>query len=182
MIVKTALLVLVFTFSLFYIPSEMAQGMLYTKDVYVDSDRPSPAPWKVEPVLDKPVSYYCDKTKQSVFDVGKTTVRCIASDTQGNEYRASFVVTVGYTIVQIPEWFEKPTRFWLDGIVSDQEYVASIESLSKQGIIQIPTAKFDGDNLQNIPIWVKQNAQKWVEQKITDDEFSIGLQWLLRNY
>ena len=31
----------------------------------------------------------------------------------------------------------------------------------------------------DIPIWIKTNAEKWVNGKISNDEFSIGIQWIL---
>lgn len=182
MTARGIVLVFVFASVLFYTPATSAQEILHTGDVYVDSDIPTQVPWKVVPISDKQTSFYCDKTEQSVFDMGKTIVRCIVSDAHGNDSRTSFVVTVGYTIVQIPGWFEHPTRFWLDGMISDKEYVASIKSLMMQGVIQIPTAEFEEDYMQNVPVWVKQNAQKWIDQKITDDEFSIGLQWMTKNF
>ncbi|WP_016939563.1 MULTISPECIES: hypothetical protein [Nitrosopumilus] len=181
MTARIILPVLVFVFALFYVPGVFAQEMLRPNDVYVDSDVQTQVPWKIGTISNKLLSFYCDKTEQSVFNLGKTTVRCVASDTEGNESRTSFVVTVGYTVVQIPDWFEHPTKYWLNGVISDEEYVASIKSLLQKNVIQIPTAEFkDNNSVQNIPIWIKQNAEKWVEHKITDDEFSIGLQWLTK--
>lgn len=166
----------------FYIPHAFAQDVLIMHDVYVDSDVPSRAPWKVKLVsTDQTISVYCDKTSESVFKMGKTTVHCTALDASGNESRSSLVVTVGYTVVHIPEWFKIPTGFWLDGKISDDEYVASIETLMRQGLLHIPAAKATGDSIQDVPAWVKQNSQKWTDGKISDDEFSICLQWLIKN-
>jgi len=39
----------------------------------------------------------------------------------------------------------------------------------------------EGEAAVKIPIWIKTNAEFWVKGKISDDEFAIGLEWLIIN-
>jgi len=32
-----------------------------------------------------------------------------------------------------------------------------------------------------IPSWIKTSAGYWIDNKITDDEFLIGIEWLINN-
>ncbi len=165
------------------IPNDLAVAQTNTKslqDVYVENDKPTKIPWGLTSVnSDYTESFYCDKTPNSTFKLGKTTVRCIEYDANG-EYRSSFVVTVGYKIVQVPDWFKIPTLLWLDGIISDSEYFASVETMIQNGYMSIPQTK-NLKNSETIPIWIYQNSGKWANGEITDDEFSIGIQWLIEN-
>ncbi|MGI9567019.1 MAG: plastocyanin [Nitrosopumilus sp.] len=122
----------------------------------------------------------CDKTSDSIFDVGKTTVRCIAIDSLGNQLRESFVITVGYSIVQIPEWFKQTTEFWISQDMSDEEYIKTLEFLLDEKLMYLPQTKMPKENSElEIPVWINTNAVKWTEGEISNDEFSIGIQWML---
>ena len=115
-----------------------------------------------------------------MFKTGKTTVRCMAVDSFGNKVRDSFVITVGYEIVQIPNWLKQITQFWTSGNIPDTEYFQTLSFLLDEQIIHVPytkTPKNNGDS--EIPIWIKINAEKWVKGDMSDDEFSIGIQWML---
>ena len=151
-------------------------------DLYIKSDVPVQVPFDIN-VTDEfnntiPVS--CDKTSNSLFEIGKTTVRCIAIDSQGTEMRDSFEVTIGYNIVQIPEWLKQTTDLWLKGSITETEYVKSINYLLEKQLMHIPHMESSRDSTSSdIPIWINTNSEKWVNGEITDDEFSIAIQWVL---
>jgi len=151
------------------------------KDIYVLSKNPVRVDFKVNAMdnVDGKVSVQCDKTSKSVFKLGKTTVRCETEDSAGNKNRASFVVTVGYDIVQIPSWIKQPTRLWIENSIDDKTYVKTISFLIKEQLVKIPFAKSPNNSASEIPVWIKTNAKSWVDNKITDDEYSIMLQWLI---
>ena len=113
--------------------------------------------------------------------MGKTTVRCVAVDSSGNLIRNSFVVTVGYNIVQIPNWFKQITQFWINQNISDEQYIKTLDFLLSEKVIHIPTFKFKNEKETDIPIWIRINAQKWINDEISDDEFAIVLDWLTRH-
>ena len=122
----------------------------------------------------------CDKTTNSFFEVGKTTVRCMTIDKFGNEVRDSFVITVGYNIVQIPDWFKQTTELWTTKKISDDTYIEILEFLLKEEKITIPMSKVPKDNNNSdLPSWINNNAEKWIKGEISNDEFSILIKWML---
>ncbi|MDX1596583.1 MAG: plastocyanin [Nitrosopumilaceae archaeon] len=150
-------------------------------DVYVDSKTPTRIPWSLTSINSNYTeSFYCDKTPSSTFNLGKTIVRCVEIKSDSENIRSSFVVTVGYKIVQIPEWFKIPTTFWNNGMISDAEYFTSVEKMIQKGYISIPQTKMH-KQADLIPVWIHENSKKWTSNSISDDEFSIGLQWLIQN-
>ena len=153
-------------------------------DLYVDSEIPIQIPFSVTAVdgFENIIPVECDKTPNTIFNTGKTTVRCMAVDSFGNEIRESFVVTVGYEIVQIPDWFKQTAKFWASQVMSDEEYIRTLDFLIDEKIIHVPHTKIPKDNPDsNIPVWLKTNAEKWSKGEISHDEFSIGIQWMLDN-
>ena len=47
-------------------------------------------------------------------------------------------------------------------------------------IIQIPYTESDDVSATTIPEWVKNNAGWWIEGKISDTEFAMALQYLVK--
>lgn len=151
-------------------------------DIYQVSTVPTPVSLLISAYddVDGQIRVDCDKTSNTIFPIGKTTVRCLAIDTAGNEARASFVVTVGDNFVNIPDWVKSTTKFWINKQMSDTQYIATLKYLIEQNIIHVPYSKqITDDSASVIPIWIKTNSQKWIDGEISDDEFSIGIQWML---
>ena len=151
-------------------------------DLYVESEVPSQVDFNViaKDNANDELHVECDKTANSFFEVGKTTVRCMTIDNFGNEVRDSFVITVGYNIVQIPDWFKQTTELWTTKKISDNSYIEILEFLLKEEIITIPMSKAPKDNNNaDLPIWINNNAEKWIKGEISNDEFSISIKWML---
>lgn len=151
-------------------------------DIYKISKTPTIVPFSVIAIdnIDGEVRADCDKTLKTVFNLGKTTVRCLAIDSSGNEARISFVVTVGYEIVKIPYWLKHTTAFWVSDQMSDSEYAKTLQYLLEKEIIHIPFNKQTTNEFaKEIPVWIKTSSQKWIAGELSDDEFSIGIQWML---
>ncbi len=88
-----------------------------------------------------------------------------------------------------PQWVRQSTEIWVNGGITDAEYLALIENVLNNGILPIEIA--DEKNLKHaskivvkdipeltqnvdselIPIWTKDRAQWWTEGKITDEQF-----------
>ena len=161
---------------------EINSKIMTNGDLYVKSATSIQIPFSVNAIdsFDNPIPVECDKTSKTMFKTGKTTVRCMAVDSFGNEVRDSFVVTVGYEVVQIPNWLKQITQFWISGDVSDAEYFQTLSFLLDEQIIHVPNTKAPKNiGYNEIPIWIETNAEKWVKGEISDDEFSIGIQWML---
>lgn len=158
-------------------PKIMTKG-----DLYIESKTSIQIPFSVTAIdgFNNPIPVECDKTSKTMFKTGKTTVRCMAVDSFGNKARDSFVVTVGYEIVQIPNWIKQITQFWISDNISDTEYVQTLNFLLDEQIIHVPHTKIPKNSGEHqIPTWIKDNAEKWTKGEISDDEFSIGVQWIM---
>jgi len=151
-------------------------------DIYKISTIPTPVSLSILAVddVDGQIRVDCDSTSQTIFQIGKTTVRCYTIDSSGNEARASFVVTVGDNFVKIPDWVKNLTQYWLNHQMSDVQYAATLKYLIEQKIVHVPYSKQTTDDAaSDVPIWIKTNSQKWIDGKMSNDEFSIGVQWML---
>ena len=155
--------------------------LVMPKDIYITSKNPARVDFKVNATdnVNGEVYVQCDRISGGIFKMGKTTVRCEAEDSAGNKSRASFVVTVGYDIVQIPSWVKQPTNLWTENLIDDKTYARTMGFLIKERPVQIPFAKSPSSSESEIPVWIKTNAKEWVENRISDDEYSIMLQWLI---
>jgi len=87
------------------------------------------------------------------------------------------------SILKIPDWVRKSAGLWGQGARADSAFVTGIQYLIKEGIMTIPeTAQSTAaDDSQEIPSWIKNNADWWAQGLITDDDFVKGIQYLVEN-
>ena len=65
--------------------------------------------------------------------------------------------------------------------ISDISFKDGIEFLIQKEIIKVPESETISDIKETtIPRWVKVNAAWWIDEKISDGEFSQALQYLIR--
>jgi len=82
------------------------------------------------------------------------------------------------TKTHIPNWIKKNAGWWVDGAISNTDFLKGIEYLVQHGIISVPHTEKQ-HNVDKIPNWVKQNAALWYEGKIDDKTFAAGIQYLI---
>ena len=83
--------------------------------------------------------------------------------------------------VSIPFWVRDLAKMWItEPLVTDKDFGRAIEYLIQHEIIKIPYTEPEGDVITNIPDWVKNNAEWWVTGKISDTEFTVALQYLIK--
>ena len=83
--------------------------------------------------------------------------------------------------VSIPFWVRDLAKMWItEPLVTDRDFGRAIEYLIQYEIIKIPYTEPEGDVITNIPDWVKNNAEWWVTGKISDTEFTMALQYLIK--
>ena len=83
--------------------------------------------------------------------------------------------------VAIPFWVKDLATMWItEPLVTDKDFGRAIEYLIEHEIIKIPYTEPEGDTITNIPDWVKTNAEWWVTGKISDTEFTVALQYLIK--
>ena len=95
-----------------------------------------------------------------------------------------------------PEWIKKSTNIWVNGGISDAEFLALIENILNKNILpdeikseenlkyaaktvfgNIPELE-QNKNLELIPFWAKDRAEWWVDGKITDAQFLRTIHYL----
>jgi hypothetical protein len=81
----------------------------------------------------------------------------------------------------IPIWIKNNAAWWSEQQIGDSDFVAGIEYLIKNGIIDVPGVKVTNSDSTEIPDWIKNNAGWWAESLITDDDFIQAMQWLVAN-
>lgn len=97
---------------------------------------------------------------------------------------------------EIPSWVKQATEIWIDGQISDAEFLALIENVLEKNIIPEEvdseqnlehTAKtvindipelYEEKTSEIIPHWIKDRAEWWVEGKINDTQFLGTIHYL----
>lgn len=64
---------------------------------------------------------------------------------------------------------------WAKGIISDYNF---LKFLSDKNLVSFPSDQPLRNDIK-IPVWYRTNAQWWYDEKISDDEFVKGLQYLI---
>jgi len=83
--------------------------------------------------------------------------------------------------VSIPFWIIDLAKMWIaEPLVTDKDFGRAIGYLIQHEIIKIPYTEPEGDAITTIPDWVKTNAEWWVTGKISDTEFTVALQYLIK--
>jgi len=83
--------------------------------------------------------------------------------------------------VTIPSWIRDLATMWVtEPLVTDKDFGRAIGYLIEHEVIKIPYTEPEGDTITNIPDWVKTNAEWWVTGKISDTEFAMALQYLIK--
>ena len=85
--------------------------------------------------------------------------------------------------IQLPDWIRGNAEWWAQGAIGDSEFVSGIQYLIKEGIVAIPetTKSTTTDSSQEIPIWIKNNADWWSQGLISDNDFLKGITFLVEN-
>ena len=83
--------------------------------------------------------------------------------------------------VAIPSWIKDLATMWItEPLVTDKDFGRAIGYLIEHEVIKVPYTEPEGDTITNIPDWVKTNAEWWVTGKISDTEFTVALQYLIK--
>ena len=83
--------------------------------------------------------------------------------------------------VAIPSWIKDLATMWItEPLVTDKDFGRAIGYLIEHEVIKIPYTKAEGDAITSIPDWVKTNAEWWVTGNISDTEFTVALQYLIK--
>ena len=83
--------------------------------------------------------------------------------------------------IALPFWIKDLAKMWInEPLVTDKDFARAIEYLIQREIIKIPYTEPGEETISSIPEWVKNNAGWWIEGKISDTEFTMALQYLVK--
>jgi len=82
---------------------------------------------------------------------------------------------------KIPVWIKNNAKWWAEGQIRDSDFIAGVEYLIEQEIIDVLETEPSEDvaDLEEIPEWVKSNAGWWAQGLISDDDFVWGIEFLI---
>ena len=92
------------------------------------------------------------------------------------------VGTVSFTVMspEIPNWVKTNAKSWSSSILSDSEFVASVDYLVEKGIISLSPSEHSSISDRMVPEWLKNNAKWWSDDKISDQDFIKSIQFLIK--
>ena len=97
----------------------------------------------------------------------------------------------------VPDWVKSNAAWWGKGEIDDNEFTNGIGYLIQKQIIDVPgllEKNTSPEKIENpdtgvmeepeefspiVPAWVKNNAVWWSEGQLTDDDFLMGIKYLL---
>jgi len=105
-------------------------------------------------------------------------------------------LTLPDTIVQkVPDWIKNNAEWWSQGEIDETTFKNAIQFLVQEEIIDVPTEanvsvskddqlaeelELDPEPLP-IPDWIKNNAEWWSQGVITEDDFLLAVEYLIKN-
>ena len=82
----------------------------------------------------------------------------------------------------IPNWLKNTSRWWEKDMISDSEFINTIQYLVKEKIILLkPSSAHPISTNKDIVPWFKNNAGSWAAGQISKKEFANGINYLVTN-
>jgi hypothetical protein len=124
----------------------------------------------------------CSPSSSSFFPIGKTEVKCSATDLSRNYAEKFFFVTVqGTSSIIIPTWVKNVAQFWCNDEIQDSSFIESIQYLIDNDVIVIDVKTSSTETSEVMPNWIKNNACWWSSDAISDDDFAKGIEYLVNS-
>ena len=93
-------------------------------------------------------------------------------------------LTTQKTTTKLPNWIKNNAGWWSSGAIEDRDFSKGIEYMIKEEIIHIPQVQMEKEmgtfSVGKISDWIKNNAKWWSEGKISDDDFSKGIEYMVK--
>ena len=134
-------------------------------------------------LLQQPISQeYTEFPSNFPFDsaIWKSGTYVLEFEYSGDKSSTQFTIEDTGKIA-LPFWIKELAKMWINqSLVTDKDFARAIEYLIQVEIIKIPYTEPEGETISSIPEWVKNNAGWWIEEKISDTEFTMALQYLVK--
>jgi len=110
-------------------------------------------------------SYITGRTQTAIFDV--------VSDTN---------LLSNQTSTDTPLWIKNDVKKWVEGKISDRDFVLAVQELIRIGVILPPKPEVELENIDiiKIPKWVKLSAEWWIDDMVSDEEFRDAMRFLVK--
>jgi len=110
-------------------------------------------------------SYMTGRTQTAIFDV--------VSDEGLLSNQTSTDATI---------WIKYDVKKWVEGKISDTDFVLAVQELIRIGVIVPPKPEVELENIDviKIPKWVKLSAEWWIDDKVSDEEFRDAMRFLVK--
>ena len=84
---------------------------------------------------------------------------------------------------KIPSWIKSNAEWWANDLIDDRTFVSGIQFLITEKIISVTSSSEISSNTENdkIPKWIKNTADWWSKDLISDDDFLKGIEYLVGN-
>ncbi len=134
-------------------------------------------------LLQQPISQeYTEFPSKFPFDsaIWKPGKYVLEIEYSGDKSSTQFIIEDTGKIA-LPFWIKDLAKMWInEPLVTDKDFARAIEYLIQREIIKIPYTEPGEETISSIPEWVKNNAGWWIEGKISDTEFTMALQYLVK--
>jgi len=134
--------------------------------------------------LQQPISQkYVEFPSKFPFDsaIWKSGTYVLEFEYSGDKSSTQFTIEDTGKIA-LPFWIKDLAKMWInEPLVTDKDFARAIEYLIQREIIKIPYTEPGEETISSIPEWVKNNAGWWIEGKISDTEFTMALQYLVKS-
>jgi len=134
-------------------------------------------------LLQQPIyQEYTEIPSKFPFDSAVWKTGTYALEFEYSEINSSVQFTIEDTgKIGLPYWIKDLAKLWInEPFVTDKDFARAIGYLIEQEIIKIPYTEPGEETVSSIPEWVKNNAGWWIEGKISDTEFTMALQYLVK--
>ena len=89
---------------------------------------------------------------------------------------------------KIPSWVKYSVKWWALDKINELDFILGIQHLIRTGVLNPSSSENQTtENIEEniafgvkIPNYVKQTSLWWTEDKITDEEFVDGIQYLIK--
>ena len=137
---------------------------------------------------DEKTSIVCKNSKYIVISTSEQTDFVFHNNIQftttiaANGFVNEIYQNIDALKTKIPSWVKNNAGWWADGITTDQTFIEALQFLIDHKIIVIPNIIEQENTLEtsSIPTWIKNNAKWWSEDKIDDETFIQGIQFLFK--
>lgn len=116
--------------------------------------------------------------QQNIFSLSKETTKSTTPTQVTPPTKVTPPSQVTPQKVVVPAWIKDGAEWWSSGIISDDEFIDSIEYLAKEKIIIIKKTQIPEES-RSIPTWIKKSASWWADGLISDEDFTKALEYLV---